>query len=76
MCMYVYAYIYICIYVHMYICICISLSLYIYIYMCVCGVMLLFHVVHVRTKPFGFVVRSGSRKAYGLGFPFSVPQGV
>ena len=33
-------------------------------------------VLHSRRKPFGFVVRSGSRKAYGRGFPFSVPQGV
>ena len=33
-------------------------------------------VLHGRRKPFGFVVRSGSRKACGRGFPFSVPQGV
>ena len=31
---------------------------------------------HGRRKPFGFVVRSGSRKAYGRGFLFRVPQGV
>ena len=33
-------------------------------------------VLHGRRKPFGFVVRSGSRKAYGRGFPFRVPGGV
>ena len=33
-------------------------------------------VFHGRRKPFGFVVRSGSRKAYGRGFLFCSPGGV